>query len=57
VSGTGYAGLLAGPAIIGGLAELSTLPAALCTTALASAAIAALAGVAGARLQGANVGG
>jgi MFS family permease len=43
VSTTGYAGLLAGPAIIGGLAEVSTLPAALCVTAVASAAIAALA--------------
>ncbi|HEY8465174.1 MAG TPA: MFS transporter [Solirubrobacterales bacterium] len=57
VSTTGYAGLLAGPAIIGGLAELSTLPAALCATALASAAIAALAGVAGARSRARVVGG
>lgn len=47
VSTTGYAGLLAGPAIIGGLAEVSSLPAALCATALACAAIAALAHAAG----------
>ena len=43
VSTTGYAGLLAGPALIGGLAELASLPAALCASSLACAAIFALA--------------
>jgi hypothetical protein len=44
VSTLGYLGFLAGPPLVGGLAELSSLPAALSIVAVCAAATAALAG-------------